>query len=310
MRTDEQGEFEFVDVPLGSWYVGIAPEIDLLHEAAGFPAYAERIELRSENEVVELELRVEAGLYLSGTVIDQRGDPVADCSLHASLENAQVLSVGETGRSGDFRIGPLLRGTWLLEAQDSMHNYPPSIARSFQSGTDGIVIQLRVGGSIEGMAVGDASPQLQETSFAIARTDGTRSGRWMYESDDGAFRFSGLLAGSYVISARDGAGAIGISDAISLAEGQALKGVEIKLVPGAKLELRYAGGSKHAACEVFAAGSPINFVMLEKGESTIVAVPAGAIELRWKEWESQVETTQTITVELGEAREFVWDGKP
>ncbi|HTF89520.1 MAG TPA: carboxypeptidase regulatory-like domain-containing protein [Planctomycetota bacterium] len=309
-RTDKLGHFEFADVPVGAWYVGIAPESEILHESDGFPGYAEPIVISAEGEVVELVLRVEAGLYIRGSVVDQRGNPVDWCSISAALENTSIVELDHTESSGEFSLGPLVKGTWLLEAAPPFGERMATPQIPVPSGSEGVVIHLHTGASIEGTVLDGATLGPVKSSVTIVQANGdhVRGGR--DRSGDGEFKFEGLTAGTYVIYARDNLGGVGVSDAITVAEDEASKGCQIRLAPGAKLRMRYAGELDYASYMIIVGGSLLGFESAEKGRDQDESVPAGAIEVRWSEWETKLTKTESFTVVAGEVRELVWDGKP
>ncbi|MEO6708369.1 MAG: carboxypeptidase-like regulatory domain-containing protein [Planctomycetota bacterium] len=309
-RTDKLGRFEFADVPVGTWYVGIAPESEVLHESAGFPGYAEPIVVSTEGEVVELVLRVEAGLYIRGRVVDQRDNPVAWCSIRGALENTSISELEDSEFSGAFTLGPLVKGTWLLEAYPSLGELTPSPQIRVQSGSEGVVIHLRTGASIEGTILDGATLGSVKSTVMIVRANGDQVRGGRIRSDDGEFRFEGLTPGTYLIYARDEAGGVGVSDAITVAEDESSKGCQIRLVPGAKLRMRYEGEADYASYMILVGGSLLGFESAEKGRIQDESVPAGAIEVRWTGWESKLTKTESFTVAVGEVRELVWDGKP
>ncbi|HTF90162.1 MAG TPA: carboxypeptidase-like regulatory domain-containing protein, partial [Planctomycetota bacterium] len=304
-RTDSQGQFRFEDVATGDWLVGIAPD-----ESSEFPPYAEPVAVRTEGEVVELILRVDARLFVRGMVTDPAGQPIPASFVGGHLENSWIWIQAETDASGNFELGPLPRGDWILEARGRGEKYAASLPARAAAGAEGVDLQLRLGASIAGRVVDGTTLASAECRLILSRPD-LPDGNWvMTSSRDGAIHFVGLLPGSYLVSARDGGGSIGMSRLIRVAEGEAVEGVEIKLERGAKLRLRYAGEVKRGGYVLFAAGLPINFNRLESGMSAEETVPAGTIDVRWSTPMSPLTKTQTLTIAVGEERELVWDGKP
>jgi hypothetical protein len=87
-----------------------------------------------------------------------------------------------------------------------------------------------------------------------------------------------------------------------------MEGIEIRLVPGAKLRLRYEGESKRLGFCLYSGGLPLVFDELEKGAASLQDVHAGTIEVRWMSSAALVEKVQTVTLQVGELQDVVWDG--
>ena len=305
--TDEQGRFQFGDIPVGTWCIGLAPSS--ARGSSAFPAYAEPVQVRWPGEDVELVLRVDAGLYLRGKVIDPSGAPVRRATVLGEHKGSSMGMQDETDKQGAFKLGPLPRGTWILQALELESVHAPPEPMQVEAGTEGIVLRMQVGASIEGKLVNGSAHESSDCFLVLSRIDedsvcGTAG------AEEGKFKFGGLVPGTYLISARDRTGSIGISREISLAAGQTVKDVEIELLRGAKLRLRYEGEAKYASYTIFSGGSPINFNSLEQGGSAEECVPTGAVEVRWANPVLEVTKTEAITIQVGEVREIVWDGKP
>jgi hypothetical protein len=103
---------------------------------------------------------------------------------------------------------------------------------------------------------------------------------------------------------------IGFSRQLQLEPGAAVEDVELHLVPGARLDLRYVGKDSLAHYAVLVRGQVIEADGLPAGTSSAVTVPVGAVEIRWREKNTGMEASQALTFVAGEKRELTWDGKP
>ncbi len=309
-KTDEQGRFQFSDVPIGAWCVGVAPENFYDETASGIPALAQTIEVKASGEVVELELRVQARLFITGKVLDPSGAPAANCSIFAWVENTRLICDAETNESGEFRLGPLTQGLWKLHASMFYEQAAPALPVDVEAGSDGVVLQLRVGASVAGKVVDAATLEPLDCDVNLSSSDDDKqpwSGR---PTTHGNFKFDSLLAGNYWICARDVGGRIGVSAAFKLAEGEVLEDLEIRMRPGAKLKLRLKGGAPYFDYTILVGGSPLLYNQVAKGIAQVEVVPAEKLEVRWSNPESKIAKTQTIQLLVGETKELVWDGKP
>jgi hypothetical protein len=309
-RTDELGRFRFDEVPVGVWCVGIAARSSRGRSSLNLPAYAEPVAITTEGEIVELNLRVDADLFLRGKVLDPAGHPVPRISVMGWLEGTDVHTNEQTDDTGSFKLGPLQGGTWSLSVFLSNSPHAAGDSVRAQAGSEDIVLQLRVGGSISGTVLSATGEQLDSCMLTLTALDAPTPFWSWGEQRGGSFKLQGLLPGRYLIAARDRSGAVGFSAPIALAEGQQLDGVLVRLTLGAKLRLRYEGEFETASYSVFVDGLPVNHNSISKHGSTEESVPPGAVEVRWKVYRPELVKSQRATVAVGDVQELVWDGKP
>jgi hypothetical protein len=178
-----------------------------------------------------------------------------------------------------------------------------------QAGAEQVVLQLRRGASLAGRVVSAATAQPAPCHLALVGLD-TEYARWSLwnTSKGGEFEQTGIHPGKYVLRAWDSSGLVGVSSPLHFAAGQSLGDVEIRLFPGAKLRLRYVGASElHGFC-LYSGGLPLLFDELETGAASVQIVPAGTIEVRWMSSPTEVEKVQSVTLQVGELQDVVWDG--
>jgi hypothetical protein len=106
--SDAQGRFEFVNVPFETFVLGLLPE------ESDFTTYGETL-LTIDRSVVEHDLEVTRGLFLSGRVL-RSAEAVGE------LVSAEVHALDGTWLDSDrldggaFRLGPLPPGEYLVSA--------------------------------------------------------------------------------------------------------------------------------------------------------------------------------------------------
>jgi hypothetical protein len=178
-----------------------------------------------------------------------------------------------------------------------------------QAGAEQLVIQLRRSASIAGRVIIAATAQPAPCRLALVELDAQYPGWRMWSSsENGEFQDAGIPPGNYLLRAWDPSGLVGASATLHLASGQSMEGIEIRLVPGAKLRLRYEGESKRLGFCLYSGGLPLVFDELEKGAASVQVVHAGTIEVRWMSSAALVEKVQTVTLQVGELQDVVWDG--
>jgi hypothetical protein len=197
----------------------------------------------------------------------------------------------------------------MLFAEASQPDLSASEWARAQAGAEQLVLQLRRGASIAGRVVIAATAQPAPCRLALVELDAEYPGWRMWSSsENGEFQDSGIPPGKYVLRAWDPSGLVGASATLHLAAGQSMEGIEIRLVPGAKLRLRYEGESKRLGFCLYSGGLPLVFDELEKGAASLQVVHAGTIEVRWMSSAALVEKVQTVTLQVGELQDVVWDG--
>jgi hypothetical protein len=307
--ADAQGRFHFDDVAAGAWLVGPKPESRRRGEPKtddAFAPLAQRVVIDASSRQVEVVVRVDIGLYLSGTVLDPTGTPVARMNVSASSAGTRVNENAD--QDGRFKLGPVPAGSYTLEAGSMRGAFAKSESVKANAGDADIVLRLRVGGVIRGRVV-DATHQQRECELTLARAD-EEYGMMMTTSRDGALDFTGLLPGTYTVGAKTSDGLCGRSSGLVVRAGETIDNVEVVLEPGAHLKLRYDGTERYGQYQLFIGGTAHSADGLERGKDQVVVVPAGEIEVRWNARDPKTMHSQKVTLRAGEEREVVWDGKP
>jgi protocatechuate 3,4-dioxygenase beta subunit len=310
-RSDEDGRFRFDDVAQGKWLVGPAPAKDgepNVSDKSAIAPFAQPVEIADGAGEVELVLRVDRGLYITGRVLDPSGGGVKDTYASAQQVNGFMSVMERTDDSGQFVLGPLLAGEFDLEAGGMMGPHAKSETVRASAGARDVVLRLRVGGAITGRVV-DASGAARECELSLSQPS-VEFGWMQTGTRDGSIKFDGLLAGSYNLHAITSDGQIGSRVGIVVGEGETVDGVEVTLAPGARLEVRYAGERHVATYEVLAAGDLCWVSSLESGSQESRVVPAGDLEVRWRTYPETATHSDRFKLAAGEKREVAWDGKP
>lgn len=188
-QTNNKGLFRFPDVKTGIYSVqAVAPGY--------ISRLPERISISPGGGPEGLTVRLNRPSAVSGSVKDERGNPVAGAKVSASWS---MKPFAATAADGTFRLAGLAPGTVFLNVRAS------GFARHQQSGiettaggeTGGISIALRPGGSIAGRVIH------RESGKPLARVQVTVSGP-AYDSTRtdaaGRFQIDFLAPGSYSIN--------------------------------------------------------------------------------------------------------------
>ena len=311
--SDARGSFRFDDVPAGTWLIG-PPQISEWdtesRTADALSGLAQPVRVEPSSAQIDVVVRVDRGLYVSGTVIDSDGAIAPKCGVRLSMEGTHVF-VFDNGNddSGEFKIGPLPAGRCTLHAGGMGDKYAQAEPVEVDAGASDVVLRVQLGGVIRGRIV-DASGRTRECQMTLANVDAER-GIMMNGSRDGVFEFNGLLAGAYTVSATTGEGLFGSRGGLVLGTGGALENIEIVLGPGATLKLRYDGEHPFASMQIAVGGNVVGADGVQKGTVATHVVPTGEVEVRWRIYGPDgVAASERVTLAAGEEREVVWDGKP
>ncbi len=169
-------------------------------EAAGYAAASAFTTIGSSGATGQITITLHKGYAVSGKVVDEAGKPIAKAKVEA--ENGMWDFAGgkdgdvSTDDRGQFTIPALAPGSHTLSAVDGEHAPARSTPITVKDrAVTGIVITMKVGGSVSGKVVDkDHKP----VPFATVRIRGRGSNAWMTAARQattdktGAFELRGL----------------------------------------------------------------------------------------------------------------------
>ncbi len=153
--TGEDGEFEFSNLPAGPCRVSAA--------AKGFVMGFAEIDLATDRDPGELELRLERGVSISGRVVSATtGEGIAEARVvafgmppTAGAEAEPVPRTARTDASGRFLISDCALGEQVVQVAAA--GYLPASARTIaQEGGSPLLIEVHRGVVLEGSVLGAA----------------------------------------------------------------------------------------------------------------------------------------------------------
>jgi len=155
--TDAEGRFSFDVLPPGRLRVAA--------RAAGFaPRYVDHLELPARPEYALPDIRMEAGVVLTGKVVDAEGAGIEGAALLLALDGGpsapgagialpgRGIPLATTGASGEFRIDQIAAGPWKLIVEAPGHAIVEQEGRTEKPGEQqtGLVFRLEPGYEILG----------------------------------------------------------------------------------------------------------------------------------------------------------------
>ena len=276
--TDEDGAYRFESLQPGAWLVGPAPSARDGIDARRDPApIAQRVVLEPGGIGVRHDVTLVRGLVITGNVVmpDAKLAPLARVT--ATNNGGVTWTETITDQDGNFTVGPLIPGTWRLQAQG--RDASPSDANDFAAGTEGIVLRLGAEARFTVRVRDDAGLALADALVSVGSSEG-RGNVYSVQTDaQGLAHFGNLVAATYNVVATTNDGRYAAQREVVIVEGST---VEVQLVARAegRARLRFEGPGESALVIVIADRMLVRYISLTRGAAVDVAGPVGDVELQ------------------------------
>jgi hypothetical protein len=315
VTTDDRGHFEIAGVPRGRWWIGPAPharERTIQTTASGVPFSVEEdpsdlLDLRAPCAVatmfevdglrpLDLTLRVQCGLYVTGRVLDPGGEP------HSSLVRAHGVDVGGPLNATDFSdgsfvIGPLPLGRFVLWAEGG-GDIADSAQVTVEAGARDVELRLRASCKFVGVLTGVDPSEAEYHAFAVNDVGIALCPL----HDDGSFELGGMAPGKYDLVAAGLNGWFGAVRGALFESGERDKPVEIPMRPGARVRVHYTGPASESRIKIYDGDGLAAFDVVSAGASTLCTVPAGRLRVELRVDEASLQRRE-LDVAAGELAE-------
>jgi hypothetical protein len=275
-RSDHSGVAPFEDVQPGSWIVALAPR--LRTKPADSARYAVAATMGSSGEIVPVDFTLHRDLWITGRVLAPDGSLVPSPIFAGSVDYL-VQVQWQDFVDGVFRIGPLVPGRYTVMALRPMqgHGGPPLMESEpveAEAGATDVELRLRPGAAVVIKAVDpESGAALPATVELVGKSGGTGFAR----GDVPSATFTGHEPGTYVALAFTEDGRAGLA-VLTLQAGERRE-VSIPVLPGGSLRLRHTGPVGKLSCRIEHAGARVASHAVERGQDTLVALPAGTFDL-------------------------------
>jgi len=302
-RTDAHGRFELDDVSPGTWWIGpAAGQASKEPDLEAVASLAELLEIPAGLARHELVLRVHRGLTIRGTVLDPQGAPASDQFVWASGEAASHGVDCTSAEDGTFVLGPLVPGRFTLQVSSFDQTYAEPVEAS--AGDEGVVLRLLPAGTLRGTVRDGATGEVVAATVDYVRVGDEGAG--MAECGDGHFRLGGLEPGTYELCARASGMRIGRLGGLVVRSGEETRDLELRLEPGARLRVKFAGSEGHLRYRVLCDGVIVADDGMQAGGTSETVVPGGRIVVESFK-RPDVRARQELVLVAGEEREVVLD---
>ena len=197
-RTRDDGTFSLSGLGDANYTVGVATGRDgntMMFKAWTKPGVAPG--------TANLEIVLEEGLTISGTVMDADGKPVANATISCNplvrdRENRQPNRNATTDAAGAFSVGGLSPGEFQLSLPDWTGSGQQGLViengGKIAAGSQGIRLVATKGLTISGSVVDEAGG-VMKSAFVSAQPQAGGRGRSARVGDDGTFELTGLSPG-------------------------------------------------------------------------------------------------------------------
>jgi hypothetical protein len=265
------GSFAFEGVPAGGWAL-IAPG------GADLPQAAYRFRIRAEQRAVHKVLVLPRGLRLRGRVLDPEGRPCPAAELRATGLDIAFQASARGERDGSFLLGPLLAGTYRLEAAagESL-----TIAhRVLRIGGDDPeeTLELRLAaGALLRVRVRDESGAPIPVRLELR---GPASDTESRVENGSELRLARLTPGRYELVATAADGRLAVQRGLELEAGLASVPLELVVRPGRAVHVRLAGGPRRLWRASWS-GTLVSEGWLEADGEARTFLPPGPATVAW-----------------------------
>ncbi len=255
-RTADDGTFAFENVAAGSYWIRPEGEFSggLIGRATNSQSKSAKVDTDGKNDVGGVEITIAKDTptdaedpvqgTIKGTVLDGSGAPAAEVRVEARQVGNPARNYGATtAADGTFELTELRGPVFDLSvnAEEGIAKQP-----AVAVGAD-VTLKLSPPASLSGFVVDSAGDPVPGCSVRLTNMDeagkvssfisvmqgilGAQSGGQSTDAN-GAFEFTKLAAGSYVVKASSAARGTAETDPLSVSIGEDVTGVQITLSPG------------------------------------------------------------------------------
>jgi RNA polymerase sigma factor (sigma-70 family) len=285
--ADGQGAFRFEGLAPGSYWVGPAPAAnDRLFRSQALDGHAPAAVAVSleANATQRIELVLECGLTLSGTVLDAQGQPRNGAQVVAASRTHGFAGHAFALQEGQFVLGSLASGEYSLTAFYQGASTEPLLA---SAGAEGLELRFPPAGAIAGPF--EQLPSSVVGRFLMFTPTGSAADpsvrvpreklRYLQYGSEGRFACEGLAPGLYDVCAWAGGEWAASAMAVPVTAGQTTE-LPLSFARGAQLVVSYTGPAEAVRLEVAAQGTLLRVDHAAPGSPWRIPVPAQALELR------------------------------
>ena len=229
-----------------------------------------------------------------------------NCIVSACSQSRAEAVFARSNNGGLFRLGPLMREMFTLKA-NRFGRFADSEPELVAAGTSSVILRVQAGAYIQG-TVSDVLDG-ENTEVVASRVETNDNTAIITNSNaHGEFMLGGLTAGTYKLCARDSAGRAATGRAVFVPAGARITNLDLKLNPGARLEIRYTGQADMVNFQVRSDGAMVATGSLVKDGASVQIVPAGNVAVEsLSAKDGSVRRKRELVLTAGDRRDVVID---
>lgn len=300
-QTDSKGIYTFDELGAGDWTVGLAPR----NRAPKGARRARDLEFapiaRSittiEGETAVLDFVADAGLYITGRVLDPTGQGV-DSSVSATSPVGRVS--GLTEPDGSFRLGPVPAGTFELVATALERSLlAPSASVLAEPGAASLTLELEPGAAIQVRFVESTGGNALAAEAYLSGTGQPRSTSRSRGSN--VYAFSNLTPGVYHLAGVTEDGRVGVQRNLEMQSGPEVREVEILVGPAAVIVVEHSGPEPRSVLRLTSGDLALGWQVSSQSEDARFLTPGGPVQIH------RGEEVLELDVKVGEEVRVAFD---
>jgi hypothetical protein len=303
--TDSEGRYAIEGLAAGVWMVGPSAEARRTKSADAIAPVGSLVEVPADCTGLARDLHLFRGLYIRGSIVDPRGERVAEGFVNATSPGA-LSTINDVGKpNGTFVVGPLVPGRYRLRA-GAATDYCDSPEVEASPGDEGVVLTLRPGGAVAGMLEDAATGDVCQARLTLSGSskDGSQIVAWE-SHDSGDFNLDRLEPGTYDICARTGERKAGIVRAVKVREGETVEGLRIRLEPGCVVRVKCG---RAGSLTLMSNGTVVAKVFVDVDGVLVDVLPAGPSSVHFAPFGGAAPEDRDLDLRVGEEKEVVFGG--
>jgi protocatechuate 3,4-dioxygenase beta subunit/5-hydroxyisourate hydrolase-like protein (transthyretin family) len=239
-----------------------------------------------DKPITDVDFLVSKGISISGTVVDEKGEPVVDASVSGQADSGVVSDRQKTDANGDFVLtGFQTHNTVNLRVGDSMSRHGRVAIKIVDSGVSGVKIRLESAASISGTLVySTGEPVFRQRLIARdSRSNGAPQLGFAHTTIKGEFSFGRLRSGTYIINTQDRFGSTESEKTlttVTVEKGHRLENLRL-VIPGAPARKVTISGTITDDTGAPAEGVRVSFDAMKGNDSSTGTNPSTSADGRY-----------------------------
>ncbi|MCE9593219.1 MAG: carboxypeptidase-like regulatory domain-containing protein [Planctomycetes bacterium] len=297
--ADAGGAFEFADVGVGKWQLGLETIKD--HDArdpkevvTGLPI---EVLVAPSDRRITVNLRVTRGLSITGRVVDHEGHGIQ--AQRVTARGSGVISSAISKVDGAFTLAPVSPGPIRIYV-DGAAGWSGAETVANAGDRDVTLVVERIGSIVIRAVDENGTPVSTGELMWLRASDGPFGpNTWMTSLDPGDNSIDELTPGPWDVIVTTPGGGFG-AERIDVATGEPPKHVTIRTRPGGTLRVHAKGATLPILFAVWSGDRAVGVGNATNDDGVVTAVPAGNLRVEWRLPNANETKSREIRLEVGQ----------